>query len=242
MALPPSAYHAKAFSPTRNAAQRIPAIAREYKLSTRTGELLLLSGKWYITHAGLLKIAHRNHCSAIEVDAAVELSSPQEKRWVFRATVRKRGGRQLYVGYGDADPSNISPHLRGAEMRVAETRAVNRALRKAYGIGLCSAEELAAEPTSISQAPPPTVSSGNGQVKEMRVRNRLITLMRRHELDSAQVKSYAAEFCRTDVLREADQNLVRSFVEKLEVWAKQDLDGLRAHLARYTKPEVRGVA
>lgn len=26
----------------------------------------------------------------------------------------------------------------GAEMRVAETRAVNRALRKAYGIGLCS--------------------------------------------------------------------------------------------------------
>jgi hypothetical protein len=27
-------------------------------------------------------------------------------------------------------------------MRVAETRAVNRALRKAYGIGLCSVEEL----------------------------------------------------------------------------------------------------
>ncbi len=36
-----------------------------------------------------------------------------------------------------------SPQLvRGAEMRVAETRAVNRALRKAYGIGLCSVEEL----------------------------------------------------------------------------------------------------
>jgi hypothetical protein len=27
-------------------------------------------------------------------------------------------------------------------MRIAETRAVNRALRKAYGIGLCSVEEL----------------------------------------------------------------------------------------------------
>ena len=27
-------------------------------------------------------------------------------------------------------------------MRVAETRAVNRALRKAYGIGLCSVEEF----------------------------------------------------------------------------------------------------
>ena len=27
-------------------------------------------------------------------------------------------------------------------MRVAETRAVNRALRKAYGIGICSVEEI----------------------------------------------------------------------------------------------------
>jgi len=32
--------------------------------------------------------------------------------------------------------------MQGAEMRIAETRAVNRALRKAYGIGLCSVEEL----------------------------------------------------------------------------------------------------
>ena len=47
-----------------------------------------------------------------------------------------------FVGYGDADPSNVSPLVRGAEMRVAETRAVNRALRKAYGIGFCSVEEL----------------------------------------------------------------------------------------------------
>jgi hypothetical protein len=29
-------------------------------------------------------------------------------------------------------------------MRVAETRAVNRALRKAYGIGICSVEEIGA--------------------------------------------------------------------------------------------------
>ncbi len=47
-----------------------------------------------------------------------------------------------FVGYGDADPSNVSLLVHGAEMRVAETRAVNRALRKAYGIGICSVEEL----------------------------------------------------------------------------------------------------
>ena len=57
-----------------------------------------------------------------------------------------------FVGYGDADPSNVSPLVHGAEMRVAETRAVNRALRKAYGIGICSVEEIGsfAEPV-----PPP---------------------------------------------------------------------------------------
>jgi len=49
---------------------------------------------------------------------------------------------QGFAGYGDADPSNVSTFVLGAEMRVAETRAVNRALRKAYGIGLCSVEEL----------------------------------------------------------------------------------------------------
>src|SRR5207244_4615170 len=63
-------------------------------------------------------------------------------RWVFRATVHRKLGSKGFVGYGDADPSNVSPLVRGAEMRVAETRAVNRALRKAYGIGLCSVEEL----------------------------------------------------------------------------------------------------
>ena len=48
------------------------------------------------------------------------------------------------MGHGDADPSNVSFMVRGAELRIAETRAVNRALRKAYGIGLCSVEELGA--------------------------------------------------------------------------------------------------
>ena len=46
------------------------------------------------------------------------------------------------MGCGDADPSNVSPLVRGAKMRVAETRAVNRALRKTYGIGVYSVEEI----------------------------------------------------------------------------------------------------
>jgi hypothetical protein len=131
--------------------------------------------------------------------------------------------------------------MHGAELRIAETRAVNRALRKAYGIGLCSAEELGTA-TSNPPSPPETAALNgavaNGRVTEMRVRNRLVTLIRRHRLDSDEVKRYAAEFCGTETLRDASRTLVEDFVAKVENWAKQDLDGLRKHLSRYGHQEV----
>ena len=85
------------------------------------------------------------------------LSDPTLDRWVFRATVYKTPRSAGFVGHGDANPSNVSTAVLGAEMRVAETRAVNRALRKAYGIGLCSIEELGfsssrIEPTNVQDA------------------------------------------------------------------------------------------
>jgi hypothetical protein len=111
----------------------------------------LLHGNWYVTHSGLLRFAYRNRCSGIRVQPIREYCSSGAARWVFKATVYKSADSKGFVGYGDADPSNVSPVVRGAEMRVAETRAVNRALRKAYGIGLCSVEELG----SFSAPTPP---------------------------------------------------------------------------------------
>ena len=51
-------------------------------------------------------------------------------------------------------------------MRVAETRAVNRVLRKAYGIGICSVEEIGsfagpAPPSRESKKLPPRPVNGN---------------------------------------------------------------------------------
>ena len=56
--------------------------------------------------------------------------------------------------------------VHGAEMRVAETRAVNRALRKAYGIGICSVEELglrseSGECSREAKKLPPQPTNGN---------------------------------------------------------------------------------
>ncbi|MGB2888865.1 MAG: hypothetical protein WBC04_14310 [Candidatus Acidiferrales bacterium] len=142
-----------------------------------------------------------------------------------------------FVGYGDADPSNVSPLVRGAGMRVAETRAVNRALRKAYGIGLCSVEELG----SFFDPAAPAQSNGsrgancsiNGQP---RLRDQLCLLIRQYNLDPTLVKAYAADFCGTQTLKEASRDLVESFISHLATSAKVDLDSLVCKLNSYAQP------
>ena len=136
-----------------------------FGFSLAIGELLHLNGGWYVTHAALLRLASRKHCAGISVEQVDQSCDPLAGRWVFKATVYKRPSSVGFVGFGDADPSNVSSMVRGAELRIAETRAVNRALRKAYGIGLCSVEELGAfssapRPSAVPQPsnghPPPT--------------------------------------------------------------------------------------
>src|SRR6201981_424945 len=125
-----------------------------------------MNGRWYVTHSGLLRIAHRRGCSGLRTSLLTKVCDSAASRWVFRATVFKSRHSKGFVGYGDADPTNTSPLVRGAEMRVAETRAVNRALSKAYGIGLCSVEELGrpfSDPTaSVNHARPAKSCASNG--------------------------------------------------------------------------------
>ena len=144
-----------------------------------------------------------------------------------------------FVGYGDADPSNTSPLVRGAEMRVAETRAVNRAIRKAYGIGLCSVEELGSfsAPLKASSATPHSNHSGsngsnNGQP---RLRDQLCVLIRQHNLDPTLVKAYAADFCGTATLAGASRDLVESFISHLSSTAKENRDSLVCKLNSYAQ-------
>jgi len=151
---------------------------------------------------------------------------------------------QSFVSYGDADPSNVSPLVHGAEMRVAETRAVNRALRKAYGIGICSVEELASPaastgPARESKKLPPQPANGNyGGPK---VRDRLCQIIRQHQLDPALVKAYATDFCGTKTLREATREQVENFVSHLADWAEKDRNALLCQLNSYL-PAKEGAA
>ena len=131
------------------------------------------------------------------------LAIPRPLGGCSEAAVFKTKACRGFVGYGDADPSNVSPLVHGAEMRVAETRAVNRALRKAYGIGICSVEEIGsfAEPVPSSREskklPSQPVNGTNGNYGGPKVRDRLCQLIRQHQLDANLVKSYAVDFCGT---------------------------------------------
>jgi len=227
------------------AARQLELLTITHGLSVARGDMLLLNSRWYVTHTGLLGIAQRKKCSAIRTSVVKGLCNPQACRWIFEATVCKAGGKAAFVGYGDADPSNVSPLVRGAEMRIAETRAVNRALRKAYGIGLCSVEELG----YLSSRPEPaggkeigsSRSNGNGSGNgQPRLRDRLCLLIRQHQLDPTLVKRYAADFCGTQEIREASRDLVESFIDHLSQWAVKDRSGLLCKLNSYAPvQEVR---
>jgi hypothetical protein len=228
-------------TPEPTALYTLRDLTANFGFSMALGDLLYLDGKWYVTHAGLLRLARRNRCSAIQVTAVRELCDPDANRWVFKATVRTSGGPNGFVGYGDADPSNTSFLVRGCELRVAETRAVNRALRKAYGIGLCSVEEFGHfSPSPKPLATPPQASSQHGSNgsgnDQPRLRDRLCLLIRQHKLDPNLVKAYAADFCGTQTLKEAGRDLVESFIAQLAAFAKKDRDGLICKLNSYAHP------
>jgi hypothetical protein len=223
-------------------------LSRGYQLSITSGDILYLEGKWYVTHSGLLGIARRKRCMGIQVAPAIGFCDPPASRWAFKATVYKSRACKGFVGYGDADPSNVSPMVHGAEMRVAETRAVNRALRKAYGIGICSVEEIGSfvKPAPSSReskkVPPQSVNGKNGNYGGPKVRDRLCQLIRQHQLDANLVKSYAVDFCGTNSLREATREQVEAFVTHLADWAEKDRNALLCQLNSYPVNKKEGAA
>jgi hypothetical protein len=227
--------------PSRIALRSLRELTVRYSLSVAAGDLQLLDGRWYVTHSGLLQLASRRGCRGINTMLQDKLSDLTTGRWVFKAVVYKSGLSKGFVGYGDADPSNVSSMVRGAELRIAETRAVNRALRKAYGIGLCSVEELgafssaprsSATPASTNSSPSSN-GSGNGQP---RLRDQLCLLIRQYNLDANLVKAYAADFCGSQTLSGATRELVVSFISHLSAAAKENRDALVCKLNSYAQP------
>ena len=212
------------------------SLVSTYNLSVVSGDLLYLNNHWYVTHTGLLSLAYRRRCAGIRVLPVRAFCNPGMRRWAFKATVLRSRNCKGFVAFGDADPSNVSPLVHGAEMRVAETRAVNRALRKAYGIGLCSVEELgsfADPPRSSRESKKLPPQPANGNYGGPKLRDRLRQIIRQHQLDPNLGKSYAVDFCGVKTLREATREQVENFVAHLADRAEKDRNALLCRLNTY---------
>jgi len=120
-------------------AQQIRALFAEFGLRPDLGHIIVMGDRPYVTKEGLIYYAQKSgQLAGIEV----EIIERTQDFCLIKATVRTKDGGK-YEAYGDADKNNtnrmVTPHL----IRMAETRAVNRALRVAFPIGLTSYEELA---------------------------------------------------------------------------------------------------
>jgi hypothetical protein len=242
----------------------LQAITKQFGLSVDAGELQIINNNWYVTHTGLLRLARRKKCHGIHVEAVDSLSDSTASRFAMKATVYPTKASSGFVGYGDADPTNVSALVRGAEMRIAETRAVNRALRKAYGIGICSVEEMGTVPMPAVASPmpkiPPAASGSNGSSNGdgsssannngshggngngHKVRDRLCQIIRQHKLDPELVKAYAVDFCGTEVLKDATRDQIEDFVQHLADSAQKDRDALLCQLNSYARTGEEVVA
>ena len=231
--------------PTR-VAKSLETLSKDFHFSLSNGELQFINSCWYVTHTGLIGLARRKKCRGIHVEAVDSLCDSAANRFVLKATVYPSKSSSGFVGYGDADPSNVSFLVHGAEMRVAETRAVNRALRKAYGIGICSVEEIgsfAEQPASQPESKKlPKPSNGNGNHSAPKVRDRLCQIIRQHQLDPILVKTYATDFCGVKTLREATRDQVENFVTHLADWAEKDRNALLCQLNSYPSQKAEGAA
>ena len=119
-------------------------VTEQFQFSVANGDLLFLDSGWYVTHSGLTSLARRSRCAGIKVQPVQPFcDSVGATAGHSRPQSTSRGPAKASSDL--ATPSHrIFPQLvHGAEMRVAETRAVCRALRKAYGVGICSVEESA---------------------------------------------------------------------------------------------------
>ena len=231
-------------------------------LRVSNGEIQLLEGALYVSSAGLLRLARVKRCAGIHTEILEGVSDPPTGRWVVRASVYKSSrSTNCFIGLGDADPSNVGPKFHGAELRIAETRAVNRALRKAYSIGLCSVEEISSPHPSALESHNAIANSGRARpqsenaspidlpstVTQPSAVDRLKLVIREHQLPPAQVRQYGCQYLGVQEMRDATAAQINTLAGHLEqfaiaspTWLRSELDRAQAPLALAASSSAMG--
>jgi len=123
---------------THSMSTKTPTAGIDLDAMRRAKQIVRLQGKEYVLFSGLLRTAHNNGLKS--VDTEIIGWDSDARAAVVRAAVEGTRGR--YTAHGDASPDNVGRSIAGACLRMAETRAIARALRSYLGIGMTALSEL----------------------------------------------------------------------------------------------------
>ena len=121
-----------------------------------------IKGRDFVVFAGLLEMAHQEGLNNIETELVQCPSEENAHTAIARAKVRTERGS--FTGIGDASPANVKTHIQPHLIRMAETRAIVRALRWATNVGQAAVEELC-EVEGVDEAGPTTAQLS--RIKEL---------------------------------------------------------------------------
>ena len=174
------------FTPEKVATKTMEVYAKEYGLVPSI-HFVFLGGNPYITSDGLLWLGN-NHLDPSKRIAGVKTDIVQadfeKNQFIVKAVVYLESGQQ-YEGIGTATKENLTRITANHGLEMAETRAVSRALRKAYAIGIPTIEELKENQGTEKE---------NTETISEKQRKRLWAIAKKHGLTEEQLKELIAKY------------------------------------------------
>lgn len=127
--------------------KQLAYISTQYGLDPFFNELIVLGGRAYVTHDGLIRTAHEDHNPPVSIQVEPAGCDKSRRHWEYKAMIWKKDtpDDRPYVEYGEASPQDVNKMLAKTDKDVkamARTRAINRAIRLAYRVSITSAEEI----------------------------------------------------------------------------------------------------
>lgn len=115
--------------------------------------IMNLSGRDFVKFEGLLALAHELGLVGVHTTMVQIPSAENGRECIIHATATMKDG-ESFSAHGDACPGNVSKAVSAHLIRMADTRAIARALRLATNVGITAYEELAEAELSSEEGVP----------------------------------------------------------------------------------------
>jgi len=187
----------------------------------------VIGEKEVASYALLLDLAHKERLDSVETTIVQLPAEANGFTAIVRAVVRTAGGS--YSAHGDANVQNVGAQIGPHYIRMAETRAVARALRSAVNVGAVALEELggdvdvhqSVEPANDNSRPSVTTttpsSSGSDSSRASDAQRRLIhRLLLARGIEGERAREYVRSALGVSSIREADKRAVSQLIDRIK--------------------------